>query len=77
VAYKPKPKPKYNSKTAKHSTYNKKASTAKKGAHAVNAKSTNKTASKTPVKSGAKSNAKPGAKASAKPVAKKAPAKKK
>ena len=79
VAYKPKPKPKCSSKTAKHSTYNKKASTAKKGTHTVNSKSTSKTGSKAPVKAGAKTTTKPVAKsaANAKPVAKKAPVKKK
>jgi hypothetical protein len=79
VAYKPKPKPKCSSKTTKHSTYNKKASTAKKGTHTVNSKSTSKTGSKAPVKTGAKTTTKPVAKsaANAKPVAKKAPVKKK
>lgn len=67
VAYKPKPKPHYNSKNTKHTSYNKKASTAKKSTHSVN--------SKTPVKANSKTAAKTPAKG--KPVAKKAPAKKK
>lgn len=71
VAYKPKPKPHYNAKSAKHTSYNKKASTAKKSANNVHSKPTSKTVAKAPTKTATKNTAKN------KPVAKKAPAKKK
>lgn len=71
VAYKPKPKPHYNPKASNHSSYHKKSTPVKKGAHNVNAKAPAK--SKTVAKAPAKNSAKVPAKA----TTKKAPAKKK